>query len=179
MADISRHYSMALTTQKHPAEHCIVNGWTYKPKMSCRAFGNYNALLATARHDVSVAVSVAPASDAGAPTVATTFRAANGAPLFLYYTAYDFSGSYTGTCYTARCDAKLTVPAALAPKDPVLVDMLRGGVYAVAVDGRAGARPFRDRHASGDERVTFANLPLVDYPLVLCDRSAVKFRRRE
>ena len=179
MADISRHYSMATTTQTHPAEHGIVNGWTYKPKMSCHAFGHYNALLATARHDESVAVSVTAASDAGAPTVATTFRAANGAPLFLYYTAFDFSGAYTGTCYTAQCDAMLTVPADLAPKDPVLVDMLRGGVYAVAVDGRAGARPFRDRHASGDERVTFANLPLVDYPLVLCDRSAVKFRRRE
>ena len=89
--------------------------------------------------------------------MATAFRAANGAPLFLYYTAFDFSGAYTGTCYTARCDAKLMVPAALAPKDPVLVDMLRGGVYAVASD-----------------RVTFANLPLVDYPLVLTDRSAVK-----
>jgi multidrug efflux pump subunit AcrA (membrane-fusion protein) len=65
--------------------------------------------------------------------VATAFRAADGAPLFLYYTAFDFSGAYTGTCYTARCDAKLTVPAALAPKDPVLVDMLRGGVYAEAL----------------------------------------------
>ncbi len=177
MADISRHYSMATTTQKHPAEHGIVNGWTYRPKMSCHAFGHYNALLATARHDDSVAVSVTPASDAGAPTVATAFRAANGAPLFLYYTAFDFSGSYTGTCYTARCDAKLTVPAALAPKDPVLVDMLRGGVYAVALDGRAGARPshWDNGHlARCNDQETFANLPLVDYPLVLADRSTVK-----
>ena len=171
MADISRHYSMATTTQKHPAEHGIVNGWTYKPKMSCRAFGHYNALLATARHDDSVAVSVTPASDAGAPTVATAFRTANGAPLFLYYTAFDFSGAYTGTCYTARCDAKLTVPAALAPKDPVLVDMLRGGVYAVRGEAATSA--------ALQKVVTYEGLPLVDYPLVLSDRSAVKFRRRE
>ena len=74
------------------------------------------------------------------------------APLFLYYTAFDFSGAYTGTCYRARCDAKLTVPAALAPNDPVLVDMLRGGVYSVS---------------------SFDNLPLVDYPLVLADRTQV------
>ena len=152
MADISRHYSMALTTQKHPAEHGIVNGWTYKPKMSCHAFAHYNALLATAKYDESVTVSVTPALDAGAPTVATAFRAADGKPLFLYYAAFDFSGSYTGTCYTARCDAKLSVPSALAPKDPVLVDMLRGGVYSVS---------------------SFAKLPLVDYPLILADRPQV------
>ena len=168
MADVSRHYSMATVTKKHPAEHGIVNGWTYRPKMSCAAFGHYNALLATAKHDASAKVSLAPEADGGAPTVAAAFRAADGSPLFLYYAAFDFSGSYTGTCYTARCDAKLTVPSALAPKDPVLVDMLRGGVYAVAVDGRAGAQPSRDG------TVTFDGLPLVDYPLVLADRAAVK-----
>ena len=159
MADISRSYSVATVTKAHPAEWGIVNGWTYEPKMSCRAFGNYNALLATAKHDDSVKVSLTPASDGGAPTVATAFRSANGSPLFLYYTAFDFSGSYTGTCYTARCDAKLAVPAALAPKDPVLVDMLRGGVYSVSTCA-----------AVADGFATFSGLPLVDYPLVLMDR---------
>ena len=176
MADISRHYSMATVTKKHPAEHGIVNGWTYKPKMSCRAFGNYNALLATAKHDGSIKVSLTPSSDAGAPAVATAFRAADGKPLFLYYAAFDFSGSYTGTCYTARCDAKLSVPAALAPKEPVLVDMLRGGVYSASSCGRAGARPSQldnGRPAHCNDCVTFSNLPLVDYPLVLADRSQI------
>ena len=167
MADISRHYSMATVTKKHPAEHGIVNGWTYKPKMSYWAFGHYNALLATARHDESVAVSLTPAADAGAPTVATTFRTPGDAPLFIYYTAFDFSGNYTGTCYTARCDAKLTLPAALAPKDPVLVDMLRGGVYAVSN---------RLRLQEGDH-VTFSGLPLVDYPLLVADRSQIKMKK--
>ncbi len=167
MADISRHYSMATTTQSHPAEHGIVNGWTYKPKMSCRAFGNYNALLATATPDASITVSLSPEADAGAPTVATTFRSSDGKPLFLYYAAFDFSGAYTGTCYTARCDAKLTVPAALAPKDPVLVDMLRGGVYSISSCTEA------------DGHVTFAGLPLVDYPLVLASRTCLTAARSE
>ena len=118
----------------------------------------------------AVATVGAPASDAGAPTMATTFRAANGTPLFLYYTAFDFSGSYTGTCYTARCDAKLTVPAALAPKVPVLVDMLRGGVYAVR--GAAATNAVLPKVEG--EHVTYEGLPLVDYPLVLADRAAVK-----
>ncbi len=160
MADISRQYSVATVTRPHPAEHGIVNGWTYEPKMSCRAFGNYNALLATAIYDDSVNVSLTPVSDGGAPTVAAAFRTANGSPLFLYYTAFDFSGNYTGTCYTARCDAKLAVPAALAPKDPVLVDMLRGGVYSVSTCA-----------AVADGFATFSGLPLVDYPLVLMDRA--------
>ena len=161
-ADISRHYSMANSTQKHPAEHGILNGWTYEPKMSYYAFGNYNALFATASYDASAEVSLAVPSDAGAPTVAAAFRMADDSPLFVYYAAFDFSLSYVGKCYKARKDAVLTVPSALAPKDSVLVDMLRGGVYAVS-----------SRKADGDT-VAFSGLPLVDYPLVLADRSQVK-----
>ena len=162
MADISRHYSMSNITRKHPAEHGILNGWTYKPKMSYYAFGNYNALLATAKYDASVETSVSPSSDGGAPTVSAAFRSADGSPIFLYYTAFDFSLSYTGACYTARCDAKLTVPAKLAPQKPVLVDMLRGGVYEVS------------SRIETNGTVTFAGLPLVDYPLVVADRRCVK-----
>ena len=162
MADISRHYSMSNITRKHPAEHGILNGWTYKPKMSYYAFGNYNALLATAKYDASVETSVSPSSDGGAPTVSAAFRSADGSPFFLYYTAFDFSLSYTGACYTARCDAKLTVPSQLAPKNPVLVDMLRGGVYEVS------------SRIEANGNVTFEGLPLVDYPLVLADRRSVK-----
>ena len=163
MADISRHYSMSNITRKHPAEHGILNGWTYQPKMSYHAFGNYNALLATAKYDASVGTSVSPSSDGGVPTVSAAFRTANGSPIFLYYTAFDFSGNYTGTCYTARCDAELTVPAKIAPQNPVLVDMLRGGVYEVS------------SRIEVNGTVTFAGLPLVDYPLVLADLRCVKF----
>ena len=161
MADISRHYSMATTTQSHPAEHGIVNGWTYEPKMSYHAFGHYNALLATAKAADASGVSLTPKSDGTAPTVATMFRAENGSPLFVYYTAFDFSGNYTGTCYTARCDARLSVPKALAPSEPVLVDMLRGGVYSIS------------SRSESDGTVTYSGLPLVDYPLAVLDRSQV------
>ena len=64
----------------------------------------------------------------------------------------------------------------IAPKEPVLVDMLRGGVYAVAASGRAGACPshWDNGHlARCNDQVTFANLPLVDYPLLLADRTQV------
>ena len=161
-ADISRHYSMATTTQRHPAEHGILNGWTYKPKMSYYALGHYNALLATAAHDESVEVSLSVPKGAGAGTVAMAFRAADGNPLFLYYAAFDFSKTYVGCSYRARLNAVLAVPAALAPKEPVLVDLLRGGVYAIGNVRRDG------------ETVVFEGLPLVDYPLAIAERSAAE-----
>ena len=167
-ADISRHYSMATTTQKHPAEHGILDGWTFRPKMSYRAFGHWNALFATAAYDADASLALDVPSGAGAKTCAAAFRAADGAPLLAYYAGFDFSRAYAGARYAARTDAKLTVPAARAPKDPVLVDMLRGGVYAVSSRGE-----------TEDGKVAFAGLPLVDYPLVLAERASVKLTARE
>ena len=162
MADISRHYSMATTTQKHPAEHGILNGWTFEPKMSYYTFGNWNALFAAAKYDEAAAARLDVPSGAGAKTFTVVFRMADGTPFVAYYAGFDFSRAYERKCYAARTDAMLVVPAALAPKDPVLVDMLRGGVYAVA-----------SRKVDGDS-VVFSGLPLVDYPLVLADRRCVK-----
>ena len=154
-ADISRHYAMAMKVQTHPAEHGLLNGWTYEPKMSCHAMGHWNALLATAAFDPGIAVSFSPVEDAGTRTVAAAFRAANGSPLFLYWAAFDIGGNYTGSCYEARRDAALTVPAAIAPKKPVLVDLLRGGVYAIGNARREG------------DTAVFEGLPLTDYPLAI------------
>ena len=158
-ADVSRGYSIATSTENHPAEHGILDAWTYRPKMSYEAFANWNALFATAKCDDEAKVTLSPTEDAGAKTVAAAFRT-DGGEAFLYYTAFNFSGNYTGTCYTARCDAKLTVPATLAPKHPVLVDLLRGGVYAIK--GRQDG-----------ESVVFEGLPLVDYPLAVLSADSV------
>ncbi len=166
-ADISRHYSMATTTQKHPAEHGILNGWTYEPKMSYYAFSHWNAVFAASKCDESASAKLDVPSGAGAKTFTAVFRMADGTPFVAYYAGFDFSFAYVGKCYTARTDAVLSVPAALAPKDPVLVDMLRGGVYAVSA--------FK---AEGDT-VAFSRLPLVDYPLVLAERASVKLAARD
>ena len=156
---------MATTTQKHPAEHGILNGWTYEPKMSYHAFGNWNAIFATSKYDESVSVKLDVPSGAGAKTFTSVFRMADGTPFVAYYAGFDFSRAYEGKCYAARTDAVLAVPAEIAPKDPVLVDMLRGGVYSVS-----------SRKADGDF-VTFSGLPLVDYPLVLASRASTKLAR--
>ncbi len=161
--DIVRHYSMSSTTQTHPAEHGILNGWTIEPKMSYFAMGHYNALFATATADDSVGVTVTPTADAGVKTVAAAFRK-DGRAVFVYYVPVDYGETYVGKAYAPRTDAKLTVPAADAPKDPVLVDLLRGGVYAV------------QNVEKGDATVTYTSLPLVDYPLALLDRAAVALK---
>lgn len=103
-------------------------------------------------------------ADSGIREWERAFFAASGAPFFVYYAPFDFSRAYEGKVYAARTDAQLAVPEAVAPEDPVLVDLLRGGVYAVASGRREG------------NRTVFAGLPLVDYPLVLAPRAAVPLK---
>ncbi len=63
------------------------------------------------------------------------------------------------TLYGEECRAAwLAYVRALAPKNPVRVDMLRGDVYEVS------------SRSESNGTLTFAGLPLVDYPLVLADR---------
>ncbi len=162
VSDIVSHYSMGRTTQSHPAEHGIFNGWTHEPKMSYYTLGHYNAILATAKPDASIDVELTPSDDQGVKTSVCTFRDAEGRPVFIYYTPFSFAQNYQGKCYAPRTDAVLSMPEALAPKQPVLVDMLRGGVYSLS----------NSRRENG--RVSFTNLPLTDYPLVLVDRSQIR-----
>lgn len=159
-SDIVRRYSMGETSRSHPAEHGVLNGWTHEPKMSYFALGHYNALFATAKADPSVSVVVTPEKDAGVKPLAFAMRGCGGgsARCFVYYAPFDFSLSYTGKVYEPRTDATVSVPRDCAFKDTVLVDPLRGGVYAV---GSAAVR--------GDA-VVYSGLPLTDYPLVLTDR---------
>jgi hypothetical protein len=56
----------------------------------------------------------------------------------------------------------VTMPGAVI-KQPVLVDLLDGNVYAVSGQSQSG-------------QLKFENLPLADSPLVLCDRSAVELK---
>ncbi|MDO4365717.1 MAG: hypothetical protein Q4D70_02900, partial [bacterium] len=123
------------------------------------ALGHWNALFAAAAYDAATPVAVTPEEDAGVRTLGCAFRTAGGAPFFVYYAPFDFSRAYEGKVYAARTDAQLAVPAAVAPEDPVLVDLLRGGVYSVAPGRSEGSR------------TVFSGLPLVDYPLALAPRA--------
>lgn len=167
-SDIVRRYSMGMTTRPHPAEHGVLNGWTHEPKMSYFALGHYNALFATAVPEANVSVCLSPEEDAGVKAWAFALRCnrreGDATTRFVYYAPFDISQSYTGCVYTARTDAVLTIPRYCAPQDPVLVDLLRGGVYAVSSRS--------DRN--GD--VAYSGLPLTDYPLVLTERTSLELK---
>ena len=167
-SDIVRRYSMGVTTRPHPAEHGVLNGWTHEPKMSYFALGHYNAIFATATYDSTTAVRLSPEEDASVKTLAFAMRCNRGkgtaATYFVYYTPFDISQSYTGHVYAARTDAVLTVSRQCALRDPVLVDMLRGGVYAVSY------------RSDQDDTVVYFGLPLTDYPLVLTERTSIELK---
>ena len=135
--------------------------------MSYYALANWNTLFASATYDATVPVTVSPVTDAGVQTKGFAFtrtipQSQQSDNLFLvYYAPFDFSLSYTGKVYRARTDAQVAVPVEQAPKDPVLVDLLRGGVYTVPAGVHEG------------EQIVFKGLPLVDYPLVLIAREAL------
>jgi hypothetical protein len=77
-----------------------------------------------------------------------------GRPLIVYWLAAPMqTDTIPGT-------VRLQVAADVAPKNPVLVDLLDGRIYA------ANSR-------RGGNAVTFEGLPLADSPLVLCDRAIV------
>lgn len=131
--------------------------------MSWRALRNYNALLANARYDASVPTEADPGSKHPALTPIMSVPLRSGDRLFFAYWAKTFE---VRNGYPGRRDARLFVPAALVPKDPVLVDLLRGVVYALA----------RLPEFSADAKTAiFSCLPVTDYPLVLTERASVEF----
>lgn len=154
--DIVRGYKMSHTTQRWPARHGLIDGFTYTRKAAWWAMGHWNAVMAGTECDDAAKVDVASGcaeKDALPQPVGCVFRGPDGARI-LYYLPVEFDAQFPGAM-----TARVTVSAADAPKEAVVVDLLRGGVYDVA--GRVVK----------DGRVTFTDLPITDYPVVLAERS--------
>lgn len=169
MVDMTaRPYSMAKTTQTNPARHGILRGNTYERKMSFTAMANHNALfdgdtvLATnLTMTVDMGSAVTPSNCVSTVPVAVGFLR-KGVPLYVYYLTVDIQAGYAGL---PAVQVTLKDDRVQELRSPVLVDLLRGGVYEIkdAVRREAG-------------RVVFRNLPMTDYPLVITDRSALQGR---
>ncbi len=80
----------------------------------------------------------------------------------MYYLTVDIQAGYAGL---PSVQAAVTGDTEEPIRNPVLVDLLKGGVYAIkeVVRTQQGC-------------VGFKNLPLTDYPLVITDRSALEGR---
>ena len=170
MVDMTaRPYSMAKTTQKCPARHGILHGNTYERKLSFDALSHYNAVF---DGDTVLATNLVMSVDVGnagvpancvskVPVTAGFLR--KGLPLYMYYLSVDIQAGYAGCS-----NVQATVVMNNSVKDirnPVLVDLLKGGVYEIneAVRTEKG-------------RARFTGLPLTDYPLAITDVSALQGR---
>ena len=167
MVDIVHPYSMGRSTQKWAARHGLLDGFTYRRKMSWWAMAHWNALMSgtefasggvgvdtgTERPTLAYSYEDATTPDPQMQPWGGVFKGSDGVRI-VYCKPVSFDSDYQGSL-----SASVSVSAADAPSDPVLVDLLRGGIYSVSPP-KANAG-----------RVTFSNLPLVDYPLVLCSKS--------
>ena len=175
MVDIVHPYSMGRSTQKWAARHGLLDGFTYRRKMSWWAMAHWNALMSGTKFSPESKVGVNPGVERPSGSYSGTdalkmypppppwggvFHGDNGVRI-IYYNPKSFDADYQGSL-----SSSVSVTLADAPSDAVLVDLLRGGVYSI---------PSRVE-ASG--HVEFGGLPIVDYPLVICkDPNKSRFRR--
>ena len=167
MVDMTaRPYSMAKTTQKNPARHGILHGNTYERKMSFHTLGYYNALF---DGDTVLVTNLSMKVDMGGavtpsncvwhlPTTAVFLRKA--VPLYVYYLSADVQAGYAGL---SNVQATVSTSGLQGIRNPVLVDLLRGGVYEI-----------RGAVLTDQGCVCFKDLPLTDYPLAITDRTVLQ-----
>lgn len=168
--DLVRPYAMSQTTQKWAARHGLLDGFTYRRKLSWWAMAHWNAVLGGCRVVVGKEFSVNGGTNLTATDYAfesgrrpdpvsasrgVVFRCRDGIRL-VYHAPYSFDADYPGSV-----SASFAVSADLAPKRPVLVDLLQGGVYKVT------SQKVRENE------VCFVGLPLTDYPLALLDIGSI------
>lgn len=172
MVDMTaRPYQKANETLSDPACHGILRGSDYERKESYYAISHYAAVFDgdTVPADLYASLNfdrIAPRdrhvsrlTDAAAIT-ATFLR--KGWPFYLYYLPEDVQYGYAGI---AGVDLAVLDDAEKSIRDPVLVDLLKGRVFAVQAD----------RDKSGN-CTRFRQLPLTDYPLLITDREALQGR---
>jgi hypothetical protein len=167
---IQKPYQMGNSTNSDPARHGILHGRTYLPKPSYYAMAAYCAVFddATTLHRGENLRGRFFDSASGADEVSRAVpermigdvHARNGYPLYLYYLPEDVQSAYPGAHgLELICQGD---PALKAIQEPVLVDLLKGRVYAV-----------RTMEAKSNGTYRFSGLPLADCPLVVTDASAL------
>ena len=176
MADMKDNYKTARDTRKHPAHQGILNGKTYTPKPSYFTMKNLTAFFKDGMKtaDLYVGTRLEDALprterhsrliDIGVQTN-TFVRGRN--PFFEYHLAEDMQYGFPGM-------APFTIRAEINPdlepiRNPVLIDMLSGKIYRIG-----SWKP--DKFGA---LYIFENLPLTDYPLVVCDESAIAMTTAE
>ena len=170
MADMKGNYKVADETRKRPARCGILNGENYTPKPSYYTMKNLTAFFRDGMKTADLYFGsrleeALPRSerhsrliDIGIQTN-TFVRGRN--PFFEYHLAEDMQYGFPGI---APVYFRAEMHPDLEPiRNPVLIDMLSGKIYRICSwsSDKFGALYIFDK------------LPLTDYPLVVCDETAI------
>lgn len=170
MADMKGNYKVADETRKRPARCGILNGENYTPKPSYYTMKNLTAFFRDGMKTADLYFGsrleeALPRSerhsrliDIGIQTN-TFVRGRN--PFFEYHLAEDMQYGFPGI---APIFFRAEMHPDLEPiRNPVLIDMLSGKIYRICSwsPDKFGALYIFDK------------LPLTDYPLVVCDETAI------
>lgn len=170
---MGKEYQLSNLSRKNPARHGILNGLTYTPKLSYCTMRNLAAFFADGMK--SAPLYAALYLDDAFPrrerhsrlrdmAVQVLSFVRDGNPFFVYYLAEDMQyGSPTVSPVFLSAE---NCPESKGIQNPVLLDMLSGSVFRI-----------HDWNI-GDSNVLYAfrNLPLTDYPLVVCDETALRWQ---
>ena len=154
-----KNYQTATRAENRPAAQGILNGITYTPKLSHTAISCLSNILGGNTlpiHSTLPATLSAPLTT-GQPCPLSVSFVNDGHEMFAYWIPYDVTEErgVTGTC-SVTFDQKANI------KNPVILDMLSGEVS------------IPDEGDWNMETATVKNLPIGEYPFVICDRSAIE-----
>ena len=172
---MKKGYQMGHTEQnaRKVARQGVLNGLTYTPKPAFRALASVAAVFRDGVRPVAgPAFSATRSTGPGEPpppegaTIRGLAFARGRTPLYVYYMSTDPQRAWTDK--TARTTLEIPRRDDLdALRDPVLVNLLTGDVFALSLradPATPGAR-FVD------------NLPLSDAPLLVCDRAVIEISK--
>ncbi len=153
-----RPYEKAIEVLAKPAAHGILNGITYTPKKSCETISRLATVLSGSIRPLDDYFTGRLEGDiCQALSLQLIALERNGQPLYAYYLPTDIEDEQPlRSGFTLQIsDAGLQNPI----REPVLIDLYTGDVLAVgSLQSDGGVRWLSD-------------LPIADYPLLLCDRS--------
>jgi hypothetical protein len=161
-------YRQASGQARPPVMLGILNGKTYTPKRAYFAMQSVATLFdADTRPEPGYYCALHPAAP-GARLVEpyTLFFRRRGAPLLAYYQATNVQDDTPAVSVDLEltCDSPRQKPEEIF-REPVLVDALRQAIYALPLPERTSV-PGQLRPS-----FRFQNLPCLDYPLLLTDKS--------
>ncbi len=144
-----------------PAAHGILNGITYTPKKSCETLSRLACFFDGSITSADGYCRMGYDKDEYNNYIKQHFvYKKEGRPIYAYYIPVDIETDFE--CGNDLWIDISTVGFENGIDSPVLIDMLDGDVYEIKPSSIQG------------NTVKFEGLPYADYPMVICDKSAIE-----